>query len=413
MAALREKIHGFSNADYAERVLHRLDIAPTRRNLRGLQAWFNAEGGDRANNAHFNLLGTTLRRPGSTSINSVGVQSFKSLKQGVGATARTLKNGNYGAILDALENGNAHDIANAVGSSPWGTSGSLLNSVLAGTPKVKAVPKSTGLQPAAKKSSLSSKVAATASTGTTQQAFDATQGATATPLTSILAKNKAAATPLTRPTFSAGVQLPSGYAQPSSQGAAPTKVRSLSDALSTSAAAPAQQVSFSAPQKAGVKAVVSKAAATHATRAGGGGAGAAAAVEYALGKVGKAETSENHGAYVDRLEKRFGFSGAAWCAMFTSSAVVQGGAPTSARTASVATVRAKAQAKDDYNFVHSGREKAGDLILFGNDHIGMVVKVKGGQFLMVAGNDSDRVNKRWVARGSGDVVRPQYGKKSR
>src|SRR4051812_28397364 len=94
-----------------------------------------------------------------------------------------------------------------------------------------------------------------------------------------------------------------------------------------------------------------------ATRAAGGGNaraasvaqptshGASSALGWVRSKVGAPGSAEtggaNRGQLASYLNKRFGFSGAPWCAMFTSAAVTKGGAPMSARTASVAEVRAK------------------------------------------------------------------------
>jgi hypothetical protein len=138
--------------------------------------------------------------------------------------------------------------------------------------------------------------------------------------------------------------------------------------------------------------------------------GAAAAVRYAYKHLGIRETGVNSGPYISGLEHRFGFSNAPWCTMFTSAAVTHGGAPTSARTAAVKDVRAKAAAHQGYvGFVNHGKGRAGDLILFGNDHIGMIVGRTKGGYVMIAGNDGNAVSKRVVAVGSGDIVRPAYG----
>jgi hypothetical protein len=101
-----------------------------------------------------------------------------------------------------------------------------------------------------------------------------------------------------------------------------------------------------------------------------------------------------------------------WCAMFTSAAVTKGGAPTSARTASVAEVRRQAeQGSGGYQrgFVSAKQAKAGDLILFGNDHIGMVQSVSHGRINYVGGNQSNGVTEASVPVGHGDIVRPRYG----
>lgn len=154
-----------------------------------------------------------------------------------------------------------------------------------------------------------------------------------------------------------------------------------------------------------------------ATRGAAAGGGAAQALNWVQAKLedqpGSRETGgANQGRLASYLNKRFGFSGAPWCAMFTSAAVTKGGAPTSARTASVAQVRAKAQSGQGYQrgFISGRQARPGDLVLFGNSHIGMVTGVKGGQIQYVGGNQSNTVS-RGTTRAGGNVsiVRPKYG----
>jgi hypothetical protein len=45
--------------------------------------------------------------------------------QGIDATVKTLRNGNYGGILHALAAGDPHAVAKAIDQSPWGTHGAL------------------------------------------------------------------------------------------------------------------------------------------------------------------------------------------------------------------------------------------------------------------------------------------------
>jgi len=104
------------------------------------------------------------------------------------------------------------------------------------------------------------------------------------------------------------------------------------------------------------------------------------------------------------------------CAMFTSLAITKGGAPMSARTASVAEVRRQAeQGGGGYQrgFIRASQARPGDLILFGNDHIGMVDRVENGRIRYVGGNQSDGVTMASVPVGRGDIVRPLYGARSR
>lgn len=145
--------------------------------------------------------------------------------------------------------------------------------------------------------------------------------------------------------------------------------------------------------------------------------GATSALQWAESKVnapGSAESGgENHGKLADYANSRFGMSGQAWCAMFTSLAVTKGGAPKSARTASVAEVRAKALAGDGYQkgLIDPAHAKPGDLVLFGDHHIGMVKKVANGHLTYVGGNQSDSVTQAETGTSGVSVVRPKYGRK--
>jgi hypothetical protein len=109
-------------ASWAQALLALLGDPVSAENVRALVGWERAEGGHWGNSAHYNPLNTTQREPGSSSMNSVGVQAFSSWDQGLTATRTTLLNGRYGGILAALAAGScATCVASAVGASPWGT----------------------------------------------------------------------------------------------------------------------------------------------------------------------------------------------------------------------------------------------------------------------------------------------------
>lgn len=101
-----------------------------------LRAWAMAEGA----RARWNPFATTQRMPGSTTTmnvngtpNSAGVQDYLSWQQGVDATAKTLLNGYYPALVAALRKGdNAMATAKALAASPWGT-GTLVVRILSST----------------------------------------------------------------------------------------------------------------------------------------------------------------------------------------------------------------------------------------------------------------------------------------
>jgi hypothetical protein len=81
-------------------------------------AWEQAEGGKAA----YNPLGTTLNLalPGETIFNSSKVQNYPSFQAGVTATAKTLEEPRYSAVVANLNSSPAAFDA-AVTSSPWGT----------------------------------------------------------------------------------------------------------------------------------------------------------------------------------------------------------------------------------------------------------------------------------------------------
>jgi peptidoglycan hydrolase CwlO-like protein len=95
--------------------------APTcHQNLVVLVAWQAAEG----TLASWNPLATTLQMPGSIPFNSVGVQNYTSLAQGLEAIHQTLLRGSetygYGAILTSLGRcADAMTTAQAVNASSW------------------------------------------------------------------------------------------------------------------------------------------------------------------------------------------------------------------------------------------------------------------------------------------------------
>jgi peptidoglycan hydrolase CwlO-like protein len=87
-------------------------------NLVALVAWQSAEGTD----ATYNPLATTYRMPGSTDFNSVGVQNYSSLAQGLDAIHRTLLASGHGyeQILAALAaSADAMTTGQAINASDW------------------------------------------------------------------------------------------------------------------------------------------------------------------------------------------------------------------------------------------------------------------------------------------------------
>lgn len=108
----------------------------TPQNLAALDAWQRAEGG--GNMQRNNPFNTTQSYTGASvtvtgAAKKAGVKTYASLDDGLSATVQTLTNGKYGGILDALAKGSdSYAVADAVGSSPWGTNGTLMKNVLKG-----------------------------------------------------------------------------------------------------------------------------------------------------------------------------------------------------------------------------------------------------------------------------------------
>jgi len=122
-AALRMAKNGqFTQFTWAQALLVAMRFPVTADNVAAVTAWEMAEGGHWYNTAYYNPLNTTQDMPGATVFNSVGVKAYTSWKQGLEATVKTLKNGYYGGIIEALKRGNdSAAVAQAVGASPWGT----------------------------------------------------------------------------------------------------------------------------------------------------------------------------------------------------------------------------------------------------------------------------------------------------
>jgi len=110
---------GHAKTHWSVALLDRLGAPVTTENIRALAAWIGAE----ANDARFrNPLATTMGASGATDVNEVGVKRYPTDDIGLDATVRTLTNGLYDPILDALQAGDsAVRVVAAVAASPWGT----------------------------------------------------------------------------------------------------------------------------------------------------------------------------------------------------------------------------------------------------------------------------------------------------
>lgn len=119
---------------FAVALLGKLGIAPTRGAVQAMVGWERAEGGHWNNTARYNPLNTTLNLPGSGDTGTQGnISVYRSPRQGLKATAETLRSGSYKQILAGLRAGDPNQVAQAIGSSPWGTSGDLIQRTIAST----------------------------------------------------------------------------------------------------------------------------------------------------------------------------------------------------------------------------------------------------------------------------------------
>ncbi len=110
---------GQARTRWSVALLDALGAPVTVENLRALSAWIGAEGNTvRANNP----LATTMGAAGAVDLNDHGVKGYPNDAVGIDATVRTLRNGSYEPILDALFAGDsAERVVRAVAASPWGT----------------------------------------------------------------------------------------------------------------------------------------------------------------------------------------------------------------------------------------------------------------------------------------------------
>lgn len=125
-------------------LLSMLHAPSTPQNLRYLEAWQQAEGG----NAAFNPFNTTQPSQGAGNYNSVGVKNYRNLNQGLQATINTLENGKYTNLVNMLRGGKATamQLAQAEAQTPWGT-GALIQKVLGGPVSVPSPTKTKSVAP--------------------------------------------------------------------------------------------------------------------------------------------------------------------------------------------------------------------------------------------------------------------------
>ena len=109
-----------SYGDWANAFLQVMGAPRCRSNLVVTIAWQAQEG----TQAAWNPLATTHGMDGSTDFNSVGVQNYRTLAQGLAATKATIENGwdayGYGAIIRSMRDcASPLDTAHAIADSRW------------------------------------------------------------------------------------------------------------------------------------------------------------------------------------------------------------------------------------------------------------------------------------------------------
>ena len=120
----------------------------------------------------------------------------------------------------------------------------------------------------------------------------------------------------------------------------------------------------------------------------GGGGSAAAFVSTAMSQVGYREGAGNNNKYGQWAGNNY----AAWCVYFVCWCAAQSGAPIPTGYGYVGDMRAYFQARGLYRTVASGYiPKAGDLMIQGDRHIGIVRSATRAAVQTVEGNYSDSV----------------------
>lgn len=137
--------------------------------------------------------------------------------------------------------------------------------------------------------------------------------------------------------------------------------------------------------------------------------------KWAEGSIGHFAESwgSNQGPELNQLQKEFHTTAAAWCAEFATTAAMMGGANKAVRTASVATIREWAeQGSHGYKKGVGHTAHVGDMMMFGNSHVGFVQSVNqhAGTVGVIEGNanGSGGVVKRTRGMSEGDYASPLY-----
>jgi TP901 family phage tail tape measure protein len=131
--------------------------------------------------------------------------------------------------------------------------------------------------------------------------------------------------------------------------------------------------------------------------------------EHSVGKFAES-WGKNTGPELDKLQAEFHTHAAAWCSEFATTAAMFGGASKEVRTASVASIREWAQAgSHGYKKGVSHTPHVGDMMMFGDSHVGFVSAVHGSQVTTIEGNTgAGKVSVGHRNVSEGDFASPIY-----
>ena len=133
---------------------------------------------------------------------------------------------------------------------------------------------------------------------------------------------------------------------------------------------------------------------------GGSGGGSGSAVSFintALGEVGYKESGKD----INKFGQWAGHNGVAWCVYFVCWCAAKSGAPIPTSYGYVGDMSSYFKARGKYKSAGSYKPKAGDLMIQGDRHIGIVISAGASSFETVEGNYSNSVKR--VTRSYGEV----------
>ena len=125
---------------------------------------------------------------------------------------------------------------------------------------------------------------------------------------------------------------------------------------------------------------------------GGSGGGSGSAVSFintALGEVGYKESGKD----INKYGQWAGHNGVAWCVYFVCWCAAKSGAPIPTTYGYVGDMSSYFKARGKYKSAGSYKPKAGDLMIQGDRHIGIVISAGASSCETVEGNCSNSVKR--------------------